>query len=231
MFNLSQLPAHTLKTHSHTDEKPHRNSRHQTKKKVPSFSSLFFFFSFLIWGIFLIKFLNRQTTGRADDSGTTDRLCSSFSVLKTLQRETGAAKNGVLPFLSLSRLCGAPPGLCAHAPGSQREKTKDGSATPDCAIGALSDRTKRRPEPKGAKEKREVNFQFFSMVTINSGQKKENIINKIIFTYLSYIKCNKKEGGGIKWRSKKNSKNSVISLSCSSGRCGLNEPKGPTMMK
>jgi hypothetical protein len=92
----------------------------------------------------------------------------------------------------------------AHTHQDRQEKRQKGvSTTPDCAIGALSDRTKRRPEPKGAKGKREGNFQFFAMVTINSRQKEKNIINKIIFTYLSYIKCNHKKGGGDKMEIKK----------------------------
>jgi hypothetical protein len=41
------------------------------------------------------------------------------------------------------------------------------------------------------------------MVTINSRQKEKNIINKIIFTYLSYIKCNHKKRGGDKMEIKK----------------------------
>lgn len=76
--SLSTAGPHTKNTLAHRRETPPKQPTPNEEKSSFFFFLILFFFSFLIWGIFLIKFLNRQTTGRADDSGTTDRLCSSF---------------------------------------------------------------------------------------------------------------------------------------------------------
>lgn len=69
--NLSTAGPHTKQTHT-AGETPPKQPTHQKNEEI------FSFFLFSLTFLFSFKKKLDETTGRADDSGTTDRLCSRF---------------------------------------------------------------------------------------------------------------------------------------------------------